>query len=86
MIGLAQQVLLAALSAGVLTGVVLVARGGRENSLIGLGVATICAVTMLVVLDRYAGVAFSRDIALYLVFPGVFGVIYFCMVMREVKD
>ena len=36
---------LAALSAGILTGIVLVSRGEPENSLIGLNVATICAVT-----------------------------------------
>jgi len=78
--------LLLCLSAGILTGSVLVGRGGRETSLIGLNVATICAVTMLVAMDRYMGIAFSRDIAFYLVLPGVFGVIYFCMAMRGVKD
>ena len=78
--------LLLALSVGILTGVILVARGGRENSLIGLGVATICAVMALVAADKYMGIAFSRDIAFYLVFPGVFGIIYFCMVMRGVED
>ncbi|MFH1056092.1 MAG: hypothetical protein V1744_08375 [Candidatus Altiarchaeota archaeon] len=78
-----------ALSVGVLTGVIIVARGGvgsRENSLIGLNIATICAVTMLVAMDKYMGIAFSRDIAFYLIFPGVFGIIIFCMLLREVDD
>jgi hypothetical protein len=74
------------LSAGVLTGAVLVTRGGRENSLIGLNVATICAVTMLVAMDKYMGIAFSRDIALYLVLPGAFGVIVFSMALKGAGD
>jgi len=78
--------LLVSLSAGVLTGGVLVVRGGREDSLIGLSVATVCCVTALLLLDRYVGLAFSRDIGFYLIFPGVFGVLYFCTVMRGVGD
>jgi hypothetical protein len=78
--------LLFSLAAGILCGTALVWRGGRENSLIGLSVATICSVTALVLMDKYWGIAFSKDIGFYLVFPGVFGVIYFAMVMRGVAD
>jgi multisubunit Na+/H+ antiporter MnhF subunit len=69
--------LVLSLAFGVLAGVRLVARGGPENSLIGLNVAVICVVTELVVLHRYFGLAFGRDIAFYLIFPGVFGVIVY---------
>jgi multisubunit Na+/H+ antiporter MnhF subunit len=78
------MLLLFSLSVAVLCGVVLVARGGSENSLIGLNVATICGVTMLVVLQEYFNIAFSRDIAFYLIFPGVFGVIVVCMLLRNI--
>jgi len=80
------DLLLMALAVGVATGSMLVVRGGRENSLIGLNVATICVVTALVVWDKYSGIAFSRDIGFYLVLPGAFGVIVFCMLMKGVAD
>ena len=83
MIGL--TVLMFSLSVGVLSGVVLVARGGIENSLIGLNIATICGVTMLIILDKYFNVAFSKDIAYYLIFPGIFGVIVVCILLKEVR-
>lgn len=70
------------LAAGVLAGVQLVARGGPENSLIGLNVAVICVVTELVVLNQFYGLAFSSDIAFYLIFPGVFGVIVYARFLR----
>ena len=78
------EVLYAAMAAGVLSGVIIVLRGGPANSLIGLNVATICAVTALVALDMDSGISFSRDIAFYLIFPGVFGVIIFSRFMAEV--
>ena len=78
-------VLLFSLAAGVACGIVLVGRGGPENSLIGLNVATVCAVTLLLAMQE-AGVAFSRDIAFYLIFPGVFGVIVFTRFLAEVRD
>ena len=74
------------LSVGVLSGALLVARGGPENSLIGLNVATICGVTALVVLDREFGVVFSKDIAFYLILPGVFGVVVVAMLLRGLAD
>jgi multisubunit Na+/H+ antiporter MnhF subunit len=70
------------LAVGVLAGVQLVARGGPENSLIGLNVAVICVVTELVILHQFYGLVFSRDIAFYLLFPGVFGVIIYAKFLR----
>ncbi len=78
------EVLLLSLAAAIAAGVVLVLRGGPENSLIGLNVATISAVTFLVLLQE--SVAFSRDIAFYLIFPGFLGVIVFSRFVREVGE
>ncbi|MBU0762843.1 MAG: hypothetical protein KKD39_07430 [Candidatus Altiarchaeota archaeon] len=80
------DVLLAVLALAVATGIVLVLRGGPENSLIGLNVATIAAVTVLMAFDRYYGLAFAKDIGFYLIFPGVFGVMIFSRFILGVKN
>jgi hypothetical protein len=64
----------------ILTGVVIIARGGPENSLIGLNISVISTVTALVLLDNFIG--FSRDIAFYLIFPGIFGVIVYAIILE----
>ncbi len=76
----------ACLSIGLLAGVIVVLRGGPENSLIGLNVATICAVTGLVGLDKFIGIGFAQDIAFFLIFPGVFGVLIFSRFVKEVQN
>ncbi len=76
------EFLIISLAIGVLAGVQLVAKGGAENSLIGLNVAVICIVTELVLLNQYYNLAFARDIAFYLIFPGVFGVIVYAKFLR----
>ena len=48
----------------------------------GGDVATICVVTELVILNQYYNVAFSRDIALYFIMPGVLGVVVYSMLLR----
>ena len=79
------EFLLFALAIGVVTGVLLVGRGSPGNSLIGLNVATICAVTILVLMQEQ-GIGFSRDIGFYLIFPGFLGVIVFTRFLREVRS
>ncbi len=80
------EFVLFALAVGVVTGVVLVARGAPENSLIGLNVATVCAVTALVVMQQNLMISFSKDIAFYLIFPGIFGAIIFSRFLAEAKN
>lgn len=79
---LALVLTLAALSFGVLAGVKIVVRKETENALIGLNVAVICSVTGLVLLQKYFGVAFSRDIAFYMIFPGFIGIIVYAKFLR----
>ena len=78
------DLLILALATGILTGVATVLRGGPENSLIGLNVATISAATYLVTLHE-GGLSFSKDIAFYLLFPGFLGVIVFTRFMKGVR-
>ena len=80
------EVLIASLSFGVLAGTYLVTKGGPENSLIGLNAASICAVTALVAFDKIGEPLFSKDIALYLIFPGIFGAILFSRFVGAAKN
>ena len=73
---------LVCLGVGVLTGVQLVLRGSPENSIIGLNISLICAVTGLVLLEVNYGVSFSTVIALCLVFPGIFGTVVYAKFLR----
>jgi len=73
---------IASLAFGVLTGVVLVLRGDPENSIIGLNIALICAVTGLVLMEVYYKVGFSTAIAFCLIFPGIFGSIVYAKFVR----
>jgi len=76
------EFLLICLAVGVLAGVQLVLRGSSENSIVGLNIALICAVTGLVLLEVYYNVGFSTAIAFCLVFPGVFGAILYAKFVR----
>ncbi|MBD3387799.1 MAG: hypothetical protein GF416_02010 [Candidatus Altiarchaeales archaeon] len=80
------ELLISSLAVGVLVGVVLVSRGGPENSLIGLNIATICAITAFLAVQREQNILFTGDILFYLILPGVFGVIVFTRFMSEVRD
>jgi multisubunit Na+/H+ antiporter MnhF subunit len=79
------QILVGVLALCIVTAVILVLMGEPENSLIGLNIATVAAVTFLLVLDRHYGLAFSKDIGLYLILPGVLGVMVFSRFLLEVK-
>lgn len=76
----------ACISLGVISGVVIVLRGGPENSLIGLNVATICAATGLLAMDGFMGVGYAKEIAFYLIFPGILGPILFSRFIGGVCD
>lgn len=73
---------MACLAGGVLAGTQLVLRGQVEDAIIGLNVAVICTVTALVLLNEYSGLAFSRDIAFFLILPGIFGSIFYARMIR----
>jgi multisubunit Na+/H+ antiporter MnhF subunit len=70
------------LAVGVLSGARLVLRGSPENSIIGLNIAVVCAVTALVLLEVSYGVGFSTAIAFCLILPGVFGSILYAKFLR----
>ena len=76
------EFLVICLAVGVLSGVQLVLRGSPENSIIGLSMALICAVTGLVLLEVYYKIGFSTAIAFCLIFPGIFGSIFYAKFLR----
>ncbi|MFH1403594.1 MAG: monovalent cation/H+ antiporter complex subunit F [Candidatus Altiarchaeota archaeon] len=74
--------LMACLAVGVIAGTQLVLTGRSENSIIGLNVALICAVTGLALLQEYYGLGFSSDIAFVLILPGAVGSIMYAKMLR----
>ena len=79
------DIVLAACAVGVLTGVILVNRNPPENALIGLNLATVCAISALLIIQQNWEIGFSKDIAFFLVFPGAIGIIVFSRFLLEVK-